>query len=190
MILVLRNWALGVCVLVLSGCASVYTPQTLQPGEMVRSGRFSMLVQDQQKPDEFLQGRFYWQDLQQGLTLDLSSPVGVTLARIEVQPKQSVLLVPGETPITATSADELLINIFSEPVPIQALRDWFQGRLSTSLQATQIKRDSDQRITSFIAGQWLVSLSRYDEQGPTFLSLTQKLTQRAVTLKLIVDAQP
>jgi len=188
--LMLRHWVLGVCVLVLSGCASVYTPQTLQPGEMVRSGRFSMLVQDHQKPDEFLQGRFYWQDLQQGLTLDLNSPVGVTLARIEVQPQQSVLLIPGETPISAATADELLINIFSEPVPIQALRDWFQGRVSTSLQAFQVKRDSDQRITSFRAGQWLVSLSRYDEQGPTFLSMTQKMTQREVTLKLIVDAQP
>lgn len=190
MIQVLRTWVLGACLLVLSGCASVYTPQDLQPGELLRSGRFSMLVQDPQKPDAFLQGRFYWQDLQQGLTLDLSSPVGVTLARIEVQPQQAVLLVPGETSVTATTADELFVKVFAEPVPIQAMRDWMQGRLSASLQAFQIQRDSDQRITSFRAGQWSVSLSRYDGQGPTFLSMTQKVTQRAVTLKLIVDAQP
>jgi len=186
----LRKWAFGVCVLVLSGCASVYTPQYLQPGEMVRSGRFSMLVKDALNPDEFLQGRFYWQDLQQGLTLDLSSPVGVTLARIAVQPQQSVLLIPGEAPVMAITADELLVKVFAEPVPIQAMRDWLQGRLSQSLQAFQIQRDSEKRITSFRAGQWLVSLNRYDEQGPTLLSMSQKTTQRAVTLKLIVDVQP
>ncbi len=190
MIRALLSWTLGFSVLVLSGCASVYAPQNLQLGEWVRSGRFSMLVQDPQKPDVFLQGRFFWQDLQQGLTLDLSSPVGVTLARIEVQPKQSVLKVPGEPPVSASTADELLVNVLAEPVPIQALRYWMQGRLSSTLQAYQIQRDSDQRLTSFKAGQWSVSLSRYDEQGPTFLSMTQNINQRVVTLKLIVDAQP
>jgi outer membrane biogenesis lipoprotein LolB len=186
----LRTAVLIFVVFLVSGCASVYSPQDLQSGEMVRSGRFSMLIQDAKRPDEFLQGRFYWQDLQRGLTLDLSSPVGVTLARIQVQPSQSILQVPGEDAVVAPTADELFTQVFTEPVPIQAMRDWMQGRLSQSLQAFQIKRDSEMRVTSFRAAQWFVTLSRYDDQGPTLMTMTQKTNQRAVTLKLIVDAQP
>jgi outer membrane biogenesis lipoprotein LolB len=116
--------------------------------------------------------------------------VGVTLARIQVQPSQSILQVPGEDAVVAPTADELFTQVFTEPVPIQAMRDWMQGRLSQSLQAFQIKRDSEMRVTSFRAAQWFVTLSRYDDQGPTLMTMTQKTNQRAVTLKLIVDAQP
>jgi outer membrane lipoprotein LolB len=186
----LRTVALIFVIFLFSGCAGVYTSRDLQLGEMVRSGRFSMLIQDAKRPDEFLQGRFYWQDLQRGLTLDLSSPVGVTLARIEVQPEQSVLQVPGEEAVVAPTADELLTQVFAEPVPIQAMRDWLQGQLSQSLQASQIKRDNENRVISFRAAQWSVTLSRYDDNGPTLLAMTQKINQRAVTLKLIVDASP
>jgi len=58
------------------------------------------------------------------------------------------------------------------------------------LHASQIKRDNENRVISFRAAQWSVTLSRYDDQGPTLLAMTQKTNQRAVTLKLIVDASP
>lgn len=190
MILRLRAWALWLPILILSGCATVPEPQALRPGEIERSGRFALLVQDPQTSDQSLQGRFFWQDTQQGLTLDLSSSLGITLARIEVQPHQSVLIVPGEEPVVADTADDLLIKVFAEPIPIHALRDWMQGRLSTTLRTSEVKRDTDLRLTSFKAGDWQIDLSRYDEQGPTFLSLSQQAGARVVSLKLIVDAQP
>lgn len=176
--------------LVLAGCATVQESGVKGPDEIERSGRFAFVIKDEQRPDESLQGRFYWLDTQQTLRLDLSSPIGVTLARVNVAPDLAVLFIPGEPAIEARSADELFIKVFAEPIPIRAIRDWIQGRLSASLHATQVQRDSAFRVSSFKAGQWHVELSRYDEQGPNLIAMTQVSGTRTVSLKLVVDGQP
>lgn len=152
-----------------------------------RDGRFAMRSQSPFEQPKAVQGNFRWQQTVAGWVLSLSSPMGATLARLSVDGTGALLRMPDAPDQRADSATELLRQVIGEPIPIDALEDWIQGRLGTASGITNITRDEAGRITAFTQGLWRVTFERYDSKGPTRMAMASQHQQRDVVLRLVVN---
>jgi outer membrane lipoprotein LolB len=127
--------------LLLVGCASIAPPsgtatqQTMQPrafrDAIDISGRLSVQYQQNGK-DESLHGNFVWSQTPQRTVVTLLSPLGQTMATINVTPTSSTLLQAGQPPRIAQDVDALVAGTLGWPLPISGLRNWLQGFVVTA----------------------------------------------------------
>jgi len=160
---------------VVAGCA---TPVALMPsGEsrgrsLSRTGRFVINVRQVDGASEVVQGGFAWLDHGGRLTLDLTSPLGAALARLEVAPDGSATLTEANGTVTrAPSADALIARVVGVAVPVASLRDWLAGDLAPGLPARIDERDALERPTLYRQDGWQVQVSAADTEGPLRLRL-------------------
>ncbi len=93
-------------------------------------GRLSVRYQHQGKP-ESVQGKFLWQQSATRTDIELSSPLGQTLARITLLPDSAILEQSGQPTAEATDASALTKSVLGWPLPVEGLRYWLQGYLRT-----------------------------------------------------------
>ncbi len=130
--------ALAALVLLLAGCAGL-TPrpaETPQAEQAMRSrsfqdaidltGRLSVRYQSAYK-DEALHGSFTWAQQPAQTTVTLMSPLGQTLAVIDLTPDGATLTQAGQPPRAAADVDTLTAETLGWPLPISGLRYWLQG---------------------------------------------------------------
>lgn len=179
--------AAGIAGAVLAGCAG---PARI-PGEgqaFERTGRFAVNVTEPGVAPEAVQGGFAWRDAGRVLRLDLTNPLGSTLARITVQPSGAVLEHSDGSTEVAADADALLAQVVGVAMPVANLRDWLQGRTGAgSVEALQ--HDSQGRPESFSQEGWRLRLSRYDALGPGLLRLDRRDGGRQISVRLAIDTQ-
>lgn len=178
---------------VLSACA---TPPQSKDGSgaeadqassaLSRSGRFAVSVTHSSSQVEAVQGGFSWRDDGRKLMLDLSNPLGNTLARVWVLPGQAILERTDGSQEHATHPDALVEQVLGSPVPVAGLRDWLHGRTGSAPVQSE-RRDDQQKLSSFEQSGWRVTLSRYDEQGPRLLQLNRHEANRSISVRLVVD---
>lgn len=77
--------------------------------------------------DEALHGSFSWSQTPQRTLVTLFSPLGQTLAVIDVQPGIARLTQAGQAPQVAPDADALAQTALGWPLPVAGLRSWLQG---------------------------------------------------------------
>jgi outer membrane lipoprotein LolB len=130
--------ALTALVLLLAGCASLSPrpTETPQAEQAMRSrsfqdaielaGRLSVLYQGAYK-DEALHGSFTWAQRPAQTTVTLMSPLGQTLAVIDLTPDGATLTQAGQPPRAAADVDTLTAETLGWPLPISGLRYWLQG---------------------------------------------------------------
>lgn len=121
----------------LAGCAAI-TPSTAPPtppaAQATRpyfqaidmAGRLSVQYA-RGGADESVHGSFSWSQSPQRTGVTLLSPLGQTLAVIDVQPGSATLTQSGQPPRVATDADALAQAALGWPLPVAGLRDWLQG---------------------------------------------------------------
>ncbi|MDZ7684140.1 MAG: lipoprotein insertase outer membrane protein LolB [Gammaproteobacteria bacterium] len=68
-----------------------------------------------------------WQQFEGGYEIDLLGPLGMGVARVRRAGNQVTLEMPGEAPITATNADELLYRATGLAIPVTPMRHWVLG---------------------------------------------------------------
>jgi outer membrane lipoprotein LolB len=157
----------------LAACASVPAPS---PGGL--SGRLTLKVDASAgQPERNLTAAFDLRgDAERG-ELNLTTPLGTTLARARWQPGQAVLdTSDGEQRHSDLMA--LSEAAFGEPIPLQALLDWLRGRpwdRAPSQPLPNAQRGFEQL-------GWTVDLGRYDDgwvmasrQKPPAVMLRAKL---------------
>jgi outer membrane lipoprotein LolB len=126
--------------LLLAGCASLTPPQN--PGESPQAqqtalprpfqeaidltGRLSMHYQGAFK-EEALHGNFTWAQQPAQTTVTMLSPLGQTLAVIDLTPAGATLTQAGQQPRAAADVDTLTAETLGWPLPVSGLRDWLQG---------------------------------------------------------------
>lgn len=192
----LRRWP-GLCVLALTAMlAACATPQKIdapsQAGQvqadtaLSRAGRFALSVTHGNGQVEAVQGGFAWRDDGQRLMLDLTNPLGNTLARVWVVPGRAILERTDGSQETAAHPDALVEKVLGSPVPVAGLRDWLHGRTG-SAPAQQQRLDDQQHLSGFEQAGWRVGLSRYDDQGPRLLQLNRHEASRSISVRLVVD---
>jgi outer membrane lipoprotein LolB len=119
-----------------AGCANLTQPpaanagaqQNLRPyrQNIELEGRLSLRYQ-QNHEERSVHGSFTWAQKNGQTTLRLLSPLGQTLAVIEIKPGLATLTQSGQAPRSAADADRLTAQTLGWPLPIAGLRDWLQG---------------------------------------------------------------
>lgn len=121
--------------LLLAGCAAAPrhregVPANQTPGIYHEAidigGRLSVQYQ-RNGHDESLHGGFEWEQTPQQTAITLRSPLGQTMATIEITPQSSTLRQSGKPPRTAADVDTLIRGELGWPLPVSGLRNWLQG---------------------------------------------------------------
>ncbi len=156
--------------------------------DLVRHGRFALKSEEFGSAPEAVQGGFDWRDTGSILTLDLTNPLGSIMARVEVSRSGSILTRANGEVIRAGTPDALLQTVLGQAMPVQGLRDWLRTQRVPGQALTVQERDEQGRIVTFIQNDWVVRLSRFDEQGPRMLVMTRQEGSKNISLRLVVDA--
>lgn len=117
-------WVTALCILIGACAAPIQRPVTHNQDRQEWSGRLSLQVQSE--PPQQLNAGFNLQGEAKAGQLDLTSPIGTTLASLQWTP-QEALLWQGDQPLQFTSMDELTVRLTGTQIPLHALFDWLHG---------------------------------------------------------------
>lgn len=186
--------------LLLIGCATVPAPSTTDTAKQAASrsyhenivigGRLALHYQ-QNGRDEAIHGSFNWVQNAKRTVVTLLSPLGQTIAIIEITPGLSTLTQAGQAPRTADNVDALVADTLGWPLPVSGLRDWLQGFLNTNGQRTPVSAPTDSGTVSNSDG-WQLQYPTWQEDAaemrPRRIDM-QRNTAKAgdVAIRIIVD---
>lgn len=181
-------WLAAAIAVFAAGCSSMPAdaprPPTLSgstPGDVQHlSGRFSM-TDSERVPEERhsgASGLYLVERGIEGLTIELSSPTGQTLARARQRPGQPAELVTqnGDR-LTGATLDEVFYRAIGIEVPASRLPDWLEGRFDQVLE----RSPDGSRIRATEAG-WQI-----DRRGNRW-DITLDRGTRRIEVRLIADA--
>lgn len=125
--------------LLLAGCATVNAPAPDVSSADARQasprsyrdaielgGRLSVRYQENGR-DQAMHGSFGWMQTSDRTIVTLLSPLGQTIATIDITPNLATLTQAGQAPRTAPDVDALTTAALGWPLPVSGLRDWLQG---------------------------------------------------------------
>src|SRR3546814_9254470 len=78
-------------------------------------------------------------DTGNALTLDLTNPLGNTLARVSVLPGLATLTRSNGEREQAAHPDALVEQVLGSPMPVAGLRDWLQGRVRSEEHTSELQ---------------------------------------------------
>lgn len=122
----LRRRAGWLACILAAGCASL--PPTTDGVNY--SGRFALAVTGVDR-HETVSGRFALNVDRPEVTLDLSTPLGTTVARVQSGPSGARLTVPsagGLRTAQGPDPDALSLQVLGWTLPVSGLGDWIEGR--------------------------------------------------------------
>lgn len=174
----------------IAGCAT-FAP--IEPTPRVYSGRFSASIShDDQR--EAVSGRFTLAASPGRTTLDLASPFGNTLARVEAIAGRATLTAPRADGTLASwqgdSPDALTESALGYRLPVSGLADWIVGRAAPGRVARVFPQSGPtQRIEQ---DGWVISIDeRFADTGaPRHVTLERSEGGPAaptVRLRLVLD---
>jgi outer membrane lipoprotein LolB len=170
--------------MLLAGCA---TTAPLPP-ERVYSGRFSATASQGDKRDT-VAGRFTLEMRGSQQTVDLATPLGSTVARIEVGPDGARASGPGLQETRGTDAEALAEQLLGWRLPVSGLPDWLEGRPAPGRPA-RVERDGPRPVLIEQDG-WTVRFTESFDgtMRPRLIVLERAASGLApgVVLRLVVD---
>jgi outer membrane lipoprotein LolB len=179
--------ALAVPLLSVALFTACATP-ALAPPDRAYAGRFSAttLLGDQR---ESVSGRFNLEVRGPQQILELASPLGTTVARIEIEPDGARATGARMQEIRGADANALTEQILGWPLPVSGLADWIEGRPVPS-RVARVEREGG-RVVLLEQDGWAIRLPEYFEAAarPRRLLLERPATANtpSVVLHLIVD---
>ena len=170
--------------MLLTACATP-SPST---ADRAYSGRFVVTTAFAEKR-ESVSGRFSLEVRGQQQILELASPLGTTVARIEIEPSGARATGPRMQEIRGADADALTEQLLGWTLPVSGLADWIEGR-PVPQRPARIEREGG-HVALIEQDGWLIRLSEYSESAerPRRLVLERPAgaSTPSVTLRLIVD---
>jgi outer membrane lipoprotein LolB len=121
-----RGWLAGA----LGALAAACTSLPPAPAGVNYTGRFSLIVTGDDR-HETASGRFALTVDRSDVTLDLSTPFGNTVARVQSGPAGARLTVPSGSGLrTAEGPDPEALSqqVLGWTLPVSGIRDWIEGR--------------------------------------------------------------
>lgn len=168
----------------LTACA---TPSP-SPADRAYSGRFAVTTALGEQR-ESVSGRFTLEVRGPQQILVLASPLGTTVARIEIEPGGARATGARMQEVRGADADALTEQLLGWPLPVSGLADWIEGR-PVPQRFARIERDGG-RIVLLEQDGWVIRLSEYFENAPRPRRLVLERPAGAntpsVILRLIVD---
>jgi outer membrane lipoprotein LolB len=160
---------------------------TVPRAERIVAGRFSVLVAADGRQDSG-SGRFTLAVDGEAITLDLASPLGTTLARVEVDARGARLTRSdneGPREVRGASAELLTLEALGWPLPVAGFPDWIAGRPAPGKPVDVLADDA------FTQDGWTIRvLERFDGGAPRRLQIERpelRGVAPAITLRLVLD---
>ncbi len=187
--------------IMLPGCSSFQSVEKLAffSGNTPRScvekagvkGRFSIRYKADGK-EESLHGNFDWKQTPDYTVITLLSPLGQSMAKIEVTPQLTTFIAPGKAPRSASNAEELINSELGWTLPVTGLKDWLQG-CATDMQGKHFIATPESRQVITNDG-WQIDYMTWID-GPTMplpkrINLTKGGSDSRdvdIVLKLVID---
>jgi len=172
----------------LSACASLAPPS----GERLYDGRFSLTADDGTRSDTST-GRFVLAVRGDGMTLDLSSPLGTTVARIDDSRGTARLIVPGRADDAAVDAglDALTQRVLGWRLPVAGLPDWIRGLPAAGRPSRFL---DDARRDAFEQDDWSIRVvERFGDDTPRRIDLDRPAGADGaprMAVRLVLDGPP
>jgi outer membrane lipoprotein LolB len=178
------RWLVLLFVTLVAGCA---TAPEMTP-DRVYTGRFSALATQGDKR-ESVPGRFSVEVRGDRQRIDLATPLGTTVARIEVGPKGASASGPGMQDVRGPDADALAEQLLGWRLPVSGLPDWIEGR-PVPTRPARVERDGSRAVLIEQDG-WTVRIAdTFVASGrPRLIVLERAAAPLApgVVLRLVVD---
>lgn len=178
-------------VLALAGCATPSAPPGPAAGEgppNLWTGRFAATVTEagDGAREERSSGRFSLRVEGPSTELELSSPLGQTIAQVRLDDGRATLLAADGKSWQAPSAEALTEQVFGWRVPLANLPDWLEGRI-----AEPTERDGS-RVVAGLDHGWSVRIDASEAGRPRRLALDWPAGagagERRLSLRLVVDS--
>src|SRR4030095_9872738 len=122
------------------------------------TGRFAVTTALAEKR-ESVSGRFNLEVRGPQQILELASPLGTTVARIEIEPGGARATGARMQEVRGADADALTEQLLGWPLPVSGLADWIEGR-PVPQRPARIERDGG-RIALIEQDGWMIRLSEY-----------------------------
>ncbi|EJN10417.1 outer membrane lipoprotein involved in outer membrane biogenesis [Herbaspirillum sp. YR522] len=183
------------------GCASLSPPAA--PGAQAAApylesiaidGRISVQYAQNDQPQS-LHGSFNWSQSPGRTGLDLLSPLGQTVATIDVRPGVATLVQSGRAPQVAPDVDQLAARALGWPLPVAGMRHWLQGRGTDSSGKPFQAVPGDENASFVTADGWRVAYPAWqaaadgDSLRPRRIDLTRNTEQAGpVSIRIVVDS--
>jgi outer membrane lipoprotein LolB len=184
-----RRHALGclwaAAALALAGCATLPPQAAL---ERVHSGRFAATTTLDDRRENS-SGRFTLSVGGDRLVLDLSSPVGTTLARIDVG-AQGATLRTADNGATrqGRDAEALALEVLGWPLPAAGIGDWIEGWPAPGRPSRATERDG--AVAAIEQDGWTIEIAeRFAAGSPRRIVISRPALGEApaITLRLVLD---
>lgn len=179
-------WLLG---LLVAACATL---PPLKAGGASYSGRFSLVIDgaDRHETDS---GRFVLTVDGRDVTVDLSTPFGTTVARVQTGADGARVTVPsgsGVRTVWGPDAEALSLKVLGWTLPVAGIGDWIEGRPAAGrpyrLEA------ADGGATRLEQDGWTIRLEPGPAAGrPHRLEMTrpQQADAPSVRLRIVLDSE-
>lgn len=174
----------------LTGCATVAPPPTEPAARSFHKqidigGRLSLRY-TQGGSEEAVHGNFRWTQSNQRTKVSLLSPLGQTLAVIEVAPDYATLFQSGQPPRSAVDADTLAASALGWPLPVAGLRDWLQGfAIDAAGQPWQAQPGGPTEVLT--RDGWRVSYPAWEGNRPRRVDLARDTQAGPVAMRIVID---
>jgi outer membrane lipoprotein LolB len=114
----------------LSGCKTVAPEPAPSADALNYSGKFALHVTGTER-QQSMSGRFALTVIRGEVTLDLSTPLGTTVARIRSGPAGAAVTLPDHGTLRTeqgADANELSQRVLGWALPVSGIGDWIEGR--------------------------------------------------------------
>lgn len=120
-----------------------------------------------------------WQQERNAYRINLLGPMGVGVARIEGDDDQVTLNLPGESPVTASNANDLLLATLGLDIPVKPMRYWVRGKPAPGAW---------RKTPSGIRQQgWNIEYLEFEEDLPVRIRLTRPEVRLVMVVKAWAD---
>lgn len=153
------------------------------------TGRITVRYMQNEK-EQIITGGFEWQHDETNVRVNLISPLGQTLARIEKTP-QGASLQRSDYPIqTASELDGLLQTNLGWSLPVNGMRDWLQGFVAAPNGALQAVTAQNNALAEADGWQLRYVAWNYDDAPPhpKRIDLRRDTTEFGeINIKILID---
>lgn len=167
--------AFVIALLLTGGCASITQPSPPGKGTaphvarafhdtLELGGRISVRYQRGQK-EEAVHGSFAWTQTPTHTSVTLLSPLGQTMAVIDVTPQGATLRQGGQSARAASDVNALTADALGWPLPIAGLREWLQGFAMDSNGKPFVATPHDADVTT--RDGWRIRYANWQTEAPS-----------------------
>lgn len=153
------------------------------------AGRLSVRYQQGGQPQS-LQGKFRWQQQGEQTNITLYSPLGQTIATIEITPGLAVLVQSDGEKRQAPNVSMLTQEVLGWPMPVDGLRYWLQGFVQNANGTLDMA--SPESTPSFQSDGWRVRYVSWQRnasiQYPKRFDMERTTAEAGdIVLRLVID---